>query len=46
MADKLKEDVIEGYKIMTGLERMSREGESGSSDPRTRKVGNKQASNR
>lgn len=29
-ADKVKEDVIEGYKIMTGLEKMSREGDSGS----------------
>lgn len=43
-ADKLKEDVIEGYKIMTGLEKINREGQSDSSDPRTREVSNKAAS--
>lgn len=42
-ADKVKEDVIEGYKIMSGLEKMNREGDSGSSDPRTREVSNKPA---
>ena len=42
--DKLKEDAIEGYKIMTGLEKMNREGDSYSSDPRTREVSNKPAS--
>lgn len=43
-ADKLKEDVIEGYKIMTGLEKMNREGDTDSSDPRTREVSNKPVS--
>lgn len=43
-ADKLKEDVIEGYKIMTGLEKMNREGDIDSSDPRTTEVSNKPVS--
>lgn len=42
-ADKVKEGVRERYKIMTDLEKMNREGDSGSSDPRTREVPNKPA---
>lgn len=45
-ADKLKEDVIEAYKFMSGLEKMNRERDSDSSDPRTREMSNKAARDR
>ena len=37
-ADKLKKDVIEENKILSGLEKMNREGGSHFSDPRSKEV--------